>query len=62
VRTTPNTASRYQDVHLTPGFNCKIATLDTHHLMLIRKEYELFSLLGQNAGEIVPHEVLLSRV
>jgi DNA-binding response OmpR family regulator len=39
-----------------------MATLDAHHLMLTRKEYELLSLLVQNAGEIVPREVLFSRV
>ncbi len=62
VQTTPNTASRYQDAHLSLDFNSKMATLDAHHLMLTRKEYALFSLLVQNAGEIVPREVLLSRV
>jgi len=56
-----NTA-RYQDAHLELDFNRKMAMLDAHRLVLTRKEYDLLSLLVENAGEIVPREVLLSRV
>jgi DNA-binding response OmpR family regulator len=61
VQTTSNTA-RYQDAHLELDFNSKMAALDAQHLVLTRKEYDLLSLLVANAGEIVPREVLLSRV
>lgn len=60
VQTTSNT--RYQDAHLELDFSRKMAILDAHRLVLTRKEYELLSLLVENAGEIVPREVLLSRV
>ncbi len=53
---------RYQDAHLELDFNHKMALLDAHRLVLTRKEYDLLSLLVENAGEIVPREVLLSRV
>ncbi len=62
VQIKANTASRYQDAHLELDFNHKMATLDARHLVLTRKEYDLLSLLIANAGEIVPREVLLSRV
>ena len=54
--------SRYQDAHLDVDFNRKVLTLDSLCLVLTRKENELLSLLVQNAGEIVPREVLLMRV
>ena len=54
--------SRYQDAHLDVDFNRKVLTLDSLCLVLTRKESELLSLLVQNAGEIVPREVLLMRV
>ena len=37
-------------------------TLDSRCLVLRRKEYELLSLLVDNAGEIIPRDVLLMRV
>ena len=59
---TLNTQCRYQDAHLDVDFNRKVLTLDSLCLVLTRKENELLSLLVQNAGEIVPREVLLMRV
>jgi len=40
----------------------KQAALDSHRLILTRKEYELLALLVENAGEIVPRPILLQRV
>jgi DNA-binding response OmpR family regulator len=62
AQTAPNTAHRYQDPHLELDFVRKSAALDTHRLILTRKEYELLSLMVQNAGEIIPRQVLLMRV
>ena len=62
MQTTSKTASRYQDAHLELDFSRNVAALDAHHLVLTRKEYDLLCLLVENAGEIVPRGVLLSRV
>src|SRR5260370_23084906 len=53
---------RYQDAHLEIGVADKLAVLDSRPLRLTRKEYELLLLLAENAGEVVPREVLLMRV
>ena len=52
----------YQDGHLRVDYARQIAALDSQLLVLTRKEYELLSLLVQQAGEIVPRETLLMRV
>ena len=39
-----------------------MAAVDSRRIVLTRKEYELLSLLVQNAGEIIPREALLWRV
>jgi len=57
-----NAQTRYQDEHLNLDFTHGQAALDDQRLVLTRKEYELLSLLVENAGEIVPREVLLMRV
>ena len=57
----PNRGS-IQDAHLELDFSPGLAALDAHRLVLTRKEYELLSLLVENAGEIVPREVLLMRI
>jgi DNA-binding response OmpR family regulator len=62
VQIMSSAPSRYQDAHLEVDFNCKIATLDSRHLTLTRKECDLLVLLVQNAGAIVPRESLLMRV
>jgi len=53
---------RYEDAHLEIDLAEKIVFLDSRRLRLTRKEYELLSLLVENAGEIVPRGVLLMRV
>ena len=53
---------RYQDAHLEIDVAGKLVFLDSRRLPLTRKEYELLVLLVENAGEVVPREVLLMRV
>ena len=53
---------RYQDAHLEIDAANKTIHLDSRPLPLTRKEYELLLLLVENAGEVVPREVLLKRV
>ena len=55
-------ADRYQDSHLEVDFGRASAALDTRRMVLTRKEFELLSLLVQNAGEIIPREALLWRI
>jgi len=62
IQITAQTAPRYQDEHLEIDFSNGLAALDARRMLLTRKEYELLSLLVENAGEIVPREVLLMRV
>ena len=42
---------RYEDQHLEVDFKTASAWLDSHPIILTRKEYALLSLLVQNAGE-----------
>jgi DNA-binding response OmpR family regulator len=53
---------RYQDAHLEVDFIRKCAMVDSHRVVLTRKEYELLALLVENAGEIIPRQTLLMRV
>ena len=53
---------RYQDAHLKIDVADRLALLDSRRLPLTRKEYELLLLLVENAGEVLPREVLLMRV
>src|SRR5438093_10302394 len=53
---------RYQDPHLEVDFSRASALLDERRMVLTRKEYELLSLLVQNAGEIIPRAALLWRI
>ena len=64
IKTTLASASqfRYQDAHLEIDVPGKLTLLDSHRLLLTRKEYALLLLLVENAGEVVPREVLLKRV
>jgi DNA-binding response OmpR family regulator len=62
MQITSPSPSRYQDAHLEVDFVRKSVTLDSRCLVLNRKEYELLSLLVDNAGEIIPRDVLLMRV
>jgi DNA-binding response OmpR family regulator len=62
---TPNTVSRpgrYEDSHLEVDFGRASASLDSRRMILTRKEFELLSLLVQNAGEIIPRDALLLRI
>jgi DNA-binding response OmpR family regulator len=62
VHTASNSPYRYQDSHLEVDFVRKHVVLDSHRLILTRKEFELLALLVENAGEIIPRQVLLMRV
>ncbi len=62
AQTAPNSPCRYQDTHLELDFARKCVSLDSHRLVLTRKEYELLALLVENAGEIIPRQILLARV
>lgn len=62
LQTVMNSPYHYQDSHLELDFVRKHAALDAHRLVLTRKEYELLALLVENAGEIIPRQVLLMRV
>jgi len=53
---------RFQDTHLDLDFQRKQVFLDARRVELTRKEYDLLSLLVQNAGEVVPRESLLMEV
>jgi len=53
---------RYHDEHLEIDPGRKLAFLDSQRLALTRKEYDLLTLLVQNAGEVVRREVILLRV
>lgn len=52
----------YQDPHLTVNLQRQKVNLNGAPLALTRKEYELLALLCEHAGEIVPRDVLLSRI
>ena len=62
LQTVTNSPYRYQDSHLEVDYVRKQAVLDSHRLVLTRKEYELLALLVENAGEIIPRQILLLRV
>ena len=62
IQINADAQTRYQDAHLEVDFNRGLAALDAHRLVLTRKEYELLSMLVENAGEIVPREVLLMQI
>ena len=52
----------YRDEHLSIDFERHLAELDRNRIVLTRKEYDLLALLVQNAGQIVPRDVLLLRI
>src|SRR6267142_1135980 len=65
MMSTPSAVSRperYQDPHLEVDFVRAVASLDSRRMVLTRKEFELLSLLVQNAGEIIPRDALLWRI
>ena len=52
----------YQDTHLELEFESRQVKLDAESMVLTRKEFDLLSLLVENAGEIVPRALLLKQV
>src|SRR5438477_11772577 len=62
IQSTVPRPERYQDTHLEVDFSRASALLDERRMVLTRKEFELLSLLVQNAGEIIPREALLWRI
>jgi DNA-binding response OmpR family regulator len=58
----PNGVSPYNDEHLSLDFEQQAASLDGRRMQLTRKEYDLFALLVQHAGEIIPRDALLMHV
>ncbi|MCC6363547.1 MAG: winged helix-turn-helix transcriptional regulator [Bryobacterales bacterium] len=59
---TNNVEKKYQDQHLSFDFHNSSAYVDLREILLTRKEHELLGLLLDNAGEIVPREILLERI
>lgn len=53
---------KYKDQHLAFDFHNTSAYVDLREIILTRKEHELLGLLVENAGEIVPREILLERI
>jgi DNA-binding response OmpR family regulator len=53
---------KYKDQHLLFDYQTTSAFVDLREIILTRKEHELLGLLVDNAGEIVPREVLLERI
>jgi DNA-binding response OmpR family regulator len=62
AQTANQSAYGYQDLHLEVDFMHKHAFLDSHRLVLTRMEYELLAQLVENAGEIIPRQILRMRV
>ena len=58
----PNRVPPYNDEHLALDFDQQSALLDGRRMQLTRKEYDLFALLVQHAGEIIPRDALLMQV
>lgn len=52
----------YRDEHCIVDFQCQAAFVDSEAMTLTRKEFELLATLANNAGEIVPREVLLQDI
>jgi two-component system alkaline phosphatase synthesis response regulator PhoP len=62
IQNTASRPGRYEDSHLEVDFARASASLDSRRMILTRKEFELLSLLVQNAGEIIPRDALLLRI
>jgi DNA-binding response OmpR family regulator len=58
----PNRVQPYSDEHLLMDFDQQSAALDGRRMQLTRKEYDLFALLVQHAGQIIPRDALLMQV
>ena len=55
-------AGSYRDAHVLVDFETQKAFLDNRAMVLTRKEFELLATLVENAGEIVPRDVLLQSI
>jgi DNA-binding response OmpR family regulator len=53
---------QYRDLHLEMNFVSGLVSLDSRPMVLSRKEYQLLSVLVQNAGELVSRDALLLTV
>src|SRR6202049_619240 len=62
IQNTVARPGRYEDSHLEVDFARASASPDSRRMVLTRKEFELLSLLVQNAGEIIPRDTLLLRI
>ncbi len=58
----PNTVNAYRDQHLLFDHGNTSAYIDLREIILTKKEHELLGLLVENAGEIVPRDILLERI
>jgi len=56
------TQFRYEDEHLAIDSADRFVFLDSQRLTVTRKEYELLTVLVENAGQVVAREELLMRV
>ncbi len=52
----------YKDEHLEIDPARGLVHLDSRRMVLTRKEYELLMMLAENAGEILPRDVLMMQV
>ncbi|MBL8173933.1 MAG: winged helix-turn-helix transcriptional regulator [Bryobacterales bacterium] len=52
----------YRDEHLLFDHGNTSAYVDLREIILTKKEHELLALLVENAGEIVPRDILLERI
>ena len=57
-----HTGITYRDEHCIVDFQAQSAFVDSQAMTLTRKEFELLATLANNAGEIVPREVLLKDI
>lgn len=57
-----NSVNSYRDQHLLFDHGNTSAYVDLREIILTKKEHELLGLLVENAGEIVPRDILLERI
>ena len=58
----PSSDKAYRDQHLAFDYGNTSAYIDLREIILTKKEHELMALLVENAGEIVPRDILLERI
>jgi two-component system phosphate regulon response regulator PhoB len=57
-----NRAEKYCDTRLEIDFRAKTVVLDREPVRLTHMEFQVLTILAQNAGEIVPRSALLANV